>query len=980
MRGFKLNFEKALVLLLVAFSTTTPSLLYAQVRVWANDGGNKVTQNELRAASPSSVINSVWNGSKVQLFGAKNEVVAFNLVIEAPTSRADNVSVQFDQLSGPNGYSITSRAASGDGVFNWQGRNIELFYVRYLQIKGISTNTISNYDERHTPERMRRPWSGAGIASGTWNDRKDHDKYYPDIAVPLELNPRFTINAGSNQSIWADIYIPKTTASGVYTGNINVSVNGANAASVPVQLTVRNFSLPDSPTTKTMAVYSPYEVNQRYHGTGYINPLGSTGPKSIETRQRHFMLAHRHKISLIDTNYEFNSDQPAPYEWPTRLDGSLFTPANGYDGPGVSVGNNVFAIGVYGSWVWKGQDQSSMWQHTNNWEQWFQSNSPSTERFLYLDDESKNYSQLQQWASWIKNNPGVGRNLLSMATIDLPHALSSVPSLSAVASTIYIGDPNTWGPAQQSFQSTPGNRFFTYNGHRPASGSFAIEDDGVSPRQIAWTQYKMKINRWYYWQTTYYNNAEGGTGQTNVFQSAQTFGGYPYYDSAKGMTSNGYSNGDGVLFYPGKDTLFPNDSYNVNGPIASLRLKNWRRGIQDTDYLALANAINPTATKQIIDAVIPKVLWEYGVDDPRDPTWKRTDISWSNDPDVWEQARSSLASIIESGSPSTPPVVQPQPNTPPSGGTGGAVSAPSNLGAQALVSNQIVLSWSDNSSNETGFKIERSMDGTNFTEVGTAAANATSYSDNGLNAWTTYAYKIRAANGSTYSSYTPVVYRTTLTTNGAGTSGTGGTTPTTSGTAPSAPTGVNINALVSNQLEINWTDSSNNESGFKIERSMNGVNFTEVGSVGANATKFNDTGLNAWTTYAYRIRAYNASGNSAYTALAYKTTLTTNSPTTPTSSTDTSAPAAPSGLTATYAASMSANLNWRDNSSNETGFRIERSTDGTNFTTVATVGANTTSYTNSSLSRWTTYVFRVRAVNGSTASAPSNNAYVSMPQ
>jgi hypothetical protein len=83
------------------------------------------------------------------------------------------------------------------------------------------------------------------------------------------------------------------------------------------------------------------------------------------------------------------------------------------------------------------------------------------------------------------------------------------------------------------------------------------------------------------------------------------------------------------------------------GPFASLRLKHWRRGIQDVDYLTLAAAINPSRTAEIVDEIIPKILWEYGVADPGDPTWVLTDISWPTDPDDWEAARAELAGIIQ---------------------------------------------------------------------------------------------------------------------------------------------------------------------------------------------------------------------------------------------------------------------------------------------------------------------------------------------
>lgn len=93
--------------------------------VWANEGGDKVTRDELRASTdPASVHNSVWDGRKVKLFGAKNEVVAFNLILEAPITTATKVIVSFDVLNSPEGATIRSVPATGEGVFNWVGRNI----------------------------------------------------------------------------------------------------------------------------------------------------------------------------------------------------------------------------------------------------------------------------------------------------------------------------------------------------------------------------------------------------------------------------------------------------------------------------------------------------------------------------------------------------------------------------------------------------------------------------------------------------------------------------------------------------------------------------------------------------------------------------------------------------------------------------------------------------------------------------------------
>ena len=61
-----------------------------------------------------------------------------------------------------------------------------------------------------------------------------------------------------------------------------------------------------------------------------------------------------------------------------------------------------------------------------------------------------------------------------------------------------------------------------------------------------------------------------------------------------------------------------------------------------------------------------------------------------------------------------------------------------------------------------------------------------------------------------------------------------------------------------------WTDTPNNETGFKVERSTDNVNFSQIGTKGANVTSYTD--LNSGTgTFYYKVRAYNVVGNSGYT-------------------------------------------------------------------------------------------------------------------
>ncbi|HEV3256817.1 MAG TPA: fibronectin type III domain-containing protein, partial [Gemmataceae bacterium] len=85
-------------------------------------------------------------------------------------------------------------------------------------------------------------------------------------------------------------------------------------------------------------------------------------------------------------------------------------------------------------------------------------------------------------------------------------------------------------------------------------------------------------------------------------------------------------------------------------------------------------------------------------------------------------------------------------------------------------------------------------------------------------------------------------------------------------------------------------------------------------------------------------------------------------------------PAAPSSLAATAVSGTQINLKWTDNSTNETGYDIERSTDGTTFTSIATASPATTNYLDAGLTAGTTYYYRVAAVNAGGKSAYSNTA------
>ncbi|MET0647192.1 MAG: S8 family serine peptidase [Pyrinomonadaceae bacterium] len=94
------------------------------------------------------------------------------------------------------------------------------------------------------------------------------------------------------------------------------------------------------------------------------------------------------------------------------------------------------------------------------------------------------------------------------------------------------------------------------------------------------------------------------------------------------------------------------------------------------------------------------------------------------------------------------------------------------------------------------------------------------------------------------------------------------------GLAPAAPGGLKATAASKTQINLSWADNSSDETGFRVERSTDGVNFAQVGTASAGVKSFASTGLTGGKKYFFRARAYNANGNSPYTAVVNATTPT----------------------------------------------------------------------------------------------------------
>jgi hypothetical protein len=174
-----------------------------------------------------------------------------------------------------------------------------------------------------------------------------------------------------------------------------------------------------------------------------------------------------------------------------------------------------------------------------------------------------------------------------------------------------------------------------------------------------------------------------------------------------------------------------------------------------------------------------------------------------------------------------------------------------NLTATTLDSTRIEITW-DVPELITGNTVElwRSLDNVTFTVlIAGLDIDDALYINTGLTPATQYWYKARAINETGPSAYSNTDSDTT------------DVAPVAVPTAPSLLSAVTRS---SSAVDVAWTDNSNNESGFKLHRSVNGGGFTLRATILPNVTFYEDRGLTASTLYAYKVLAYNVAGDSAF--------------------------------------------------------------------------------------------------------------------
>lgn len=174
-----------------------------------------------------------------------------------------------------------------------------------------------------------------------------------------------------------------------------------------------------------------------------------------------------------------------------------------------------------------------------------------------------------------------------------------------------------------------------------------------------------------------------------------------------------------------------------------------------------------------------------------------------------------------------------------------APASPTNLNATVSGSTQINLAWQDNANDETGYKIDRRLTNTSpWVTIATTNSNVTSYSDTQLIDGIKYFYRIYAFNSNGNSNFSNEVNATTT---------------------MNAPTNLVLQVLGNTQISLGWTDNSQSESAYSIEKKIGqSGQYSLLTDVASNVISYTDATVVPGQQYFYRVKGFNVNIASAY--------------------------------------------------------------------------------------------------------------------
>ncbi len=540
-----------------------------------------------------------YGAAAAEIKAARNEVESFQVVVAAPQENISVTGVEISDLAGQG----SSRIAKD---------NIRLFREEYVRVR-VSTSRAELppglYADPLVP--FVNPVTGKPIeplneSRERWGEpvkTSGYDMY----AVP------FDVFKGQNQPLWVDVHIPKDAAAGTYTGTLSVRARGGISAQIGVTVTVWDFTLPDGPTHRNH--FGSFSSVARYFNV----ERGSEKARQIEMQYCRAMAEHRINPPIPDFLLpEVNADGSLKID-PERHQ-ALKNFLTGLHVTDFEIPRSRFARLPSSTLrpdykTISPEDRQKAQRYYREYYKYLEDNGWEKRAYVYMLDEPNlrgNYEQV-------------------LVLGELVH--EAVPQLRClVVEQTYLQDPSwpdmdpaidIWCPLwsfidRESINEkiAHGDEVWSYTALVQRSPSYHPQYESVKNldppywhidrplvvyRVPTWINYQYNITGLLYWSTV-----------TSVIE--------PWFNPA--FAHPRHYNGGGFLFYPGEPC-------GIEGPVTCMRLKNLRDGMEDYEYLAIAEKLaGKEAVGKIVDSVAPN-WWEY-----------------SREPAKFAAARESLAGQI----------------------------------------------------------------------------------------------------------------------------------------------------------------------------------------------------------------------------------------------------------------------------------------------------------------------------------------------
>ncbi len=549
--------------------------------VWITDDGDRIASRAGVLPAMSGTGNAVWSpGQPARLFALPGETVVLQVVVTAGSDALSDVRVEIRSFHRAGGADPT------DGI------HTEAFLVSELRMDRRS----GGKDESES----------LGWQSGSMPADPSVGGIVPDPLIPIRYaqpwaNYPMTVAAGHHRVVWLDLAVRDDPGlAGDYQAEIAVEGHGVSNR-IPVELEVGRHPLPYA-AVRTMAYFDPTEVQGR-----------TNDARAIESA---FRVLHAHHVSPV---FPIRSREDVD-RYKDALTGAAYDALHGYAGPGVSRAADVVVIGAYGDLGEPTEEKvARLREIVQALEALGIRDDPGkTDVFVYAADEDCSAPAGAGWTAAIRK-AGI--------RVRVGWTCSEKPASQPV--DIVMMFASAYDPALAQQARAAGKHVWIYNGQLPHTGAFLTDAWTLSLRANAWVQALEGIERWFYWETTFWNDDNrGGKGPYDPLETAETF-----------HNQHGdHCNGDGVLLYPGQQ---PGGRYRSAGAaevFPSMRLAQWRRGIQDAGYLQLARAVDRDRADAVAKGLLGDVLSRAK---PGKPGWPTGGADWV-------QPRRALFDIIES--------------------------------------------------------------------------------------------------------------------------------------------------------------------------------------------------------------------------------------------------------------------------------------------------------------------------------------------